>query len=108
MTAMSANNRKHERFGMMVPALMEVSSDPQEKLLTTRDLSSGGAYFFTSNPLAENTSGTIKIFLEPSHRMVTMDGGYVCLEVRGTVMRREEDGMAVCFNEDYRLIPFGA
>ena len=103
--------RKLERFDLEIPAKIEVLARDQKREegvldLITSDISSGGAFFYTSQPLPEGTDVKIDLVL-PLDRLKELqeDCDQVYIMITGTVLRSESEGMAVYFNEDYRILP---
>ena len=102
--------RKLERFDLKIPAKIEVkTSDKGEEVLNllTSDISSGGAFFKTDRLLPEGTKVTIDLTL-PIDKMkkIRTDFQKALLEVTGTVLRSESQGMAICFDKDYLIHPW--
>ena len=103
--------RKLERFDLGIPAKIEVLPWDQKREedvldLMTSDISSGGAFFHTSQPLPEGTEVKIDLVL-PLDRLKELkeDCDQVYIRITGTVLRSESEGMAVYFNEDYLILP---
>jgi len=101
--------RKLERFALRLPANLETWPNTPEKpgislALHTSNVSSGGAFFLTSTPLPEGTSVKIGLALRSSHLDSARDMGSF-VEVTGKVSRSEREGMAVVFDNRYRIIP---
>jgi hypothetical protein len=100
--------RKLERFCFEVPAKIEVvdSAETQDMLdLATTNVCSGGAFFHTTQALPEGTKVTVDLIL-PLDRLKKLTGhARVIVRVNGTVVRSGSTGMAMCFNEDYRIMP---
>ena len=100
--------RKLERFNMEIPATISVTcADAPKKLdMTTRDISSGGAYFRTNESLPVGTKMKINFFL-PLKTIKTLPDHYerVIVNVTGKILRIEPDGIGVCFDETYDIRP---
>ena len=100
--------RKLERFDLELPATIQFLTPGQEKsllnLLTT-NISSGGAYFHTPQPLPKGTPVKIDLIL-PLGRLKKLkdDSKQAYIKVTGTVLRSESEGMAICFDQDYQLV----
>ena len=89
--------RKLERFDLMLPAKIEgldLRKGVHNNVLT-RNISAGGAFLETTKYLPENSR--IKVDL------VVPTG--VLVKVTGAVLRSEPTGFAVCFDDEYKLIP---
>jgi len=101
--------RKLDRFDLKVPAKIEVTTPgPETEIfnLLTSDICSGGAFFHTPQPLPEGTQVKIDLIL-PLDKLKKLKDDFkqAYIEVTGTVLRCEATGMAICFNEDYRIRP---
>ena len=101
------DKRKLERFDLELPATIELLTSDQEKsllnLLTT-NISSGGAYFHTTQPLPEATQVKIDLVLPLDKlRKLKDEHNQAYIKVTGTVLRSESEGMAICFEEDYQI-----
>jgi len=100
--------RRLERFSFEVPARIEVMvpADRKETLdLQTSDICAGGAFFRTSQALPEGTKVNIDLII-PLDRLRELIGhSRVNVKVNGTVIRSGSTGMAICFNEDYQIMP---
>ena len=100
--------RKLERFDLQLPAKIEpVNREGEEILdLMTSDISSGGAFFHTDQPLPEGTDVKIDLVL-PMDELKKLQDEYhqVNIEIKGTVLRSDPGGMAIYFNKDYSIHP---
>ena len=102
-----ADRRQMQRFSLEVPALLSMMSEsPAHEPLevTTRDISSGGAFFITGKPLSMGTHVKMDLILslknnDESKRKKTH------IDVSGAVVRTERNGMAVCFDKKYHISP---
>lgn len=101
--------RKLQRFDLEVPAKIEVMDSGQEKEivnLLTSNICSGGAFFHTPEPLPEGTQIRLDLVLPLDKlRELKNDSKHAYIKVTGTVLRAESMGMAICFNEDYQIMP---
>ena len=104
--------RKLERYDLKIPAKIRMgdfSQEDQEKEisdLTTSDISSGGAFFHTTEPLPKGTDVKIDLIL-PLDKLKKMseDSLHALIKVTGTVIRTESGGMAICFDRNYQISP---
>lgn len=88
--------RKLERFDLQLPAKIDVvAGEKQISNLFTKNICAGGAFFETSNPLPNNTR--VKIDLVAPTRVQIIVAGSVC--------RLDPSGMAIQFDEEYKLLP---
>jgi len=104
------------RFDLEIPARIKTtfSSKEEETVdLLTSDISSGGAFFHTTKPLAEGTDVKIDLILPIAGLCKKLDegrgrGGYqsAFIKISGKVLRAESEGMAIAFDEDYEISPW--
>lgn len=100
--------RALQRFDIELPALVEIIDSDQTKICCypmTRDLSGEGGFFQTTNPLAKNTRIKIGLIFEIGKLEPENVKGHFFLEFTGQVIRVEETGMAVLFDQNYLHIP---
>ena len=101
--------RKLERFIIELPARIEVVRTHQEEALLTlftKDISSGGAYFRTEKSLPVGTEVRVDLVLPLDKlKKFLSDREKVTVNVTGTVLRSEPQGMAIGFSEDYKFRP---
>lgn len=100
--------RAYKRFEMNLPATITQLSSPANgnnyHLLLTRDISHNGACFKMMKPFSFKGPVQVEILLEVA-------GGcdrcmYLYLVASGEVVRCDDSGLAVVFNEDFMLEPF--
>jgi hypothetical protein len=100
--------RKYERFNLEIPTRIEpINGDSSKEIshLTTSNICAGGAFFNTDKPLPESTKVKLEITL-PLDKLKNVNGtSRVCVLITGRVLRCENGGMAIVFNEDYQLFP---
>ena len=99
--------RKIERFDLRAPAKLEVESKRPDRnvlRLTTRDISSNGAFLYTNQPLPLGSPVRLEFLLSIDflHRVVG-EGRTTRVKVRGNVVRLDEDGIAVAFDSKYTM-----
>jgi len=101
------DKRRLERFDLELPATIELLTSDQEKSLVnllTANISSGGAYFHTPQPLPKGTQVKIDLVLPLDKlRKLKDEHKQAYIKVTGTVLRSESEGMAICFEEDYQI-----
>ena len=107
----SKNKRRVERFDLEIPAKVKVSVSAEVEEVSevlTNDISSGGAFFHTDQPLPEGTVVEIDLILPLSKLTKSLKGSeqYTRIKVNGQVLRSESTGMAVSFHDDYQISPF--
>jgi len=100
-----SDNRKVQRFVLAVSSLIDSHTGSSEVLnpeLLSRDVSSGGAYFVTQNPLDVGTRLVVNLELKPQY-MKGFEDRKACITIGGVVLRRETNGMAVQFDKSYKI-----
>jgi hypothetical protein len=100
--------RKLERFDLKLPTTIEILNPKPGVSGTsfdcfTRDVSSGGAFFLTRDPLPVGTRVMADMVLKAEN--LGKKSGYPQMKANGYVARTEPIGMAVCFNGLRRLVP---
>ena len=99
--------RKLERFDLRMQAKIEpVGMEEVFEAfdLATCDVSAGGAFFQTRRPLPEGTRVHVRMLLPLQRlRVLRESARQVFLIVQGTVLRCQQDGMAVKFGKDYEF-----
>ena len=99
--------RKMERFSLELPTSLSVvnSGKKQETLeILTRNVCAGGAFFKTGKPLFIGTDLKINLIISLD-RIKHLKGQRSRIDVSGSVIRTEDQGMAVCFGKRYRIEP---
>jgi hypothetical protein len=97
--------RKLERFDLKVPAKIQAVDKDQgrgELNLITKDICAGGAFFNTTDPLPKETQVKIDLILDGKLRSLV--GKQAHVKVTGMVLRSDSMGMAIGFDEDYKII----
>ena len=99
--------RKLERFELNAPAkvIVQTKGDTKEELhLTTKDVSSGGAFLFASQPLAEGASVKME-FLISLDMLQELAGEKKAakIKVKGRVIRVDAEGIAIQFDNTYKI-----
>lgn len=101
--------RKFERFDLNITAKIEtvISGQAKDKEilnLLTKDICSGGAFFHTAQPLPEGTEVKIDFVLDINKlKKLTESRAYI--KIKGTVLRSNSEGMAICFHKNYKITP---
>ncbi|MCJ7773057.1 MAG: PilZ domain-containing protein [Desulfobacterales bacterium] len=99
--------RKMERFSLKVPArfIWTDTGSKQESLeLMTSNICSGGAFFKTEKPLSVGTDVKLEIIL-PLVKSKNVNSKGSSINVAGSVIRSDQQGMAVCFDKKYHIHP---
>ncbi len=101
------DQRKFERFDLEIPARVaaETSSQNSEIFsLKTANISSGGAFFPTPKPLPIGKQVRLNLDLGVE-KLQKFIGSQCRINVKGTVVRSEETGMAIRFQQNYKIRP---
>ncbi len=110
VTIIQRERRKLGRFRLEIPARIETIHPEVEKEthdLLTANISSGGAFFHTKEPLPEGTPVKIEIIL-PFEKLKELknDHKQAHIKVTGRVLRLEPKGMAIEFDQNYVIRPW--
>jgi c-di-GMP-binding flagellar brake protein YcgR len=100
------DRRKLERFNLELRGKITVKTPDQMKRvfhLRTRDISSGGAFFWGADPLPEGTPVQINLILSID-KLKKLMGVQAHVEISGIVKRSEPSGMAICFHRNYQMM----
>lgn len=98
--------RKFKRFTLRLPTKIETVGPKQEKRtfnLLTRDVSAGGAFFFTDKPIPKGAQVKLELILS-NDTIKALTGAQGCLKVGGTVVRTGPAMMAIRFDENYDFV----
>jgi PilZ domain len=102
--------RKLQRFALALASSVEVLDTTQETAkdgdgCLTRDVSSGGAYFPTPQPLSTGTRVKVNMLLRQEKG--SQEPGFAEIRTSGYVVRAEPTGMAVRFDGRCRIVGTG-
>lgn len=104
--------RKLERFELIAPARVHIESanNRKEKYdLTTRNISSAGAFLLSSQPVAEGTDVKMEFVLSLEMlQKFSGEKGRAKVRVRGKVIRSDPDGIAIRFDSSYKITSLGS
>ncbi|MEW6265597.1 MAG: PilZ domain-containing protein [Thermodesulfobacteriota bacterium] len=100
-------SRRYERFNLAIPATImadahDESGSRGEMNLLTSDICAGGAYFHTDCPLPEGTPVKVELILAID-KLKKLKGRQAHVLVEGRVVRTGPQGMAVCFEPNYKI-----
>jgi len=99
--------REFERFDLQLPVSVETEPPNRENeifALKAGNISAGGVLFHAGRPLSEGTRVRLSIILE-IEKLKKLTGSQCHINVKGTVVRSEEEAMAVRFQPNYDIIP---
>jgi len=99
--------RKMERFTLQLLARVSVRGEDQDQPaieILTKNVSAGGAFIHTPGPLSVGTQLNIEVLL-PIGEIKKVKGEMAFIKVSGSVIRTDEKGMAISFDEDYQILP---
>ena len=100
--------RKMERFSLELPTCITVnnSNRKQETFeFKISNVSADGAFIKTDEPLSVGTEVSISMILSLK-RIKKFREKKSLINVSGSVIRRDEKGMAVCFNGKCTISPY--
>lgn len=100
-----SDRRRAVRYDIGIPAEVRYGSDVGEETLavTTRDVSSGGAFFFADRAVPIGTGLEVRLKLPRAGDTATTGLYRAVIDVSGQVVRAEARGLAVCFDKTYRI-----
>jgi hypothetical protein len=97
--------RKMERFDLKIPIYLSVTdkSNKHESLkFITTNICSEGAFFKTEKPLSVGTDVKLDIIL-PLNKFKNVKSKISHIDVSGSVIRTDQQGMAICFDKNYKI-----
>ncbi len=101
--------RKMERFELKVFSKIRVESgwhDIDTIELNTENICSIGAYFKTLKPFPVGTPVSLAMKLKVGSKLKPTSN-LMSVEVSGKVIRSEKDGMAIRFDNSFKMLPLG-
>jgi len=101
------DRRKLERFDLKLPAKLSWSGKDKKHEsieLMTDNICSGGAYLAMENPLPKGTEVKMGMILNLD-RLHELGGRQSHIHVSGSVIRNDQQGMAICFDSKYKISP---
>ncbi len=103
------DSRRLERFHLQIAATVRIVSESEKHDgevidLLTSDVCSGGAYFHTEQPLPEGTNVKVDLAL-PIDELKKRKRRNALVKIKGEVIRSETAGMAICFEDNYKIRP---
>ena len=110
MAVMEKERREMERFDLGLFPRIQVQSGeraPEVMERVTENVCAGGAYFNTSDPFSLETRVSLYMTLEVPVQKNRSSNHLTRIEIAGKVIRSEERGMAIQFNNGYKILPLG-
>ncbi len=99
--------RRLERFELNAPARVTVQTEggtKEELDLTTKDVSSGGAFLFSSQPLSEGANVRMELLISLDMlRKLAGEKRAAKIKVKGRVIRVDTEGIAIRFDSTYKI-----
>ena len=96
-----------DRFTLELPALISMIDENGKQRafeVITKNICAGGAYLLTDKPFSVGTYIKMDLIL-PLDNLEKMGGQRSRIDVSGSVVRTESQGMAVCFDKKYNIAP---
>ncbi len=103
MSLNGENKRKFERYSANFPATLALNTGIGDQKLYTKNISAGGALFHSEQPFQEGMKITVEIVLE-NDTFEKLTGYQSCIRVTGTVVRSDQEGVAIRFG-DHKIMP---
>ncbi|MEW6265936.1 MAG: PilZ domain-containing protein [Thermodesulfobacteriota bacterium] len=107
---MAEDSRSKKRFQVVAPAVVEIEKPSGTEVeteflnLLSRDVSAGGAFFYTDSPLPEGTRVKVDLVLM-TDQLKKIESDQAMIKLVGEVVRVESGGMAVRFNKRCHILP---
>jgi hypothetical protein len=99
--------RKMERFSLEVPAMLSImdkSGQPMALEVTTDNICAGGAFFITDTHMSVGTDVGMDLILSLKAND-KIEEKKTRIDISGRVIRTDERGVAVCFDNKYNISP---
>jgi hypothetical protein len=113
MKNLEKDKRDLERFSLEIQArikALDSRKDEQGIDIKTSNISSGGAFFHTPEPLTEGSDVMVELIL-PIEKLIkyldNLERDYrkTLIELKGRVLRSEPEGMVIRFDKGYKIKP---
>ena len=99
--------REMERFTLELPALLSVTDESGKQKAAEfmiSNICSGGAFFKTDHPLSVGTDVKMALII-PLNKFKKIGTKKSRVDVSGSVIRTNDQGMAVCFAKNFKISP---
>jgi len=103
-----SDRRKMERFDLELPAKLTWTGkdkDHESTELMTSNICAGGVFFKTNKPLAVGTDVKLAVILLLA-KFKNVKDKISYIDVSGSVTRTDQQGMAICFDKKYEILPY--
>jgi hypothetical protein len=100
--------RNTDRFSLELPtSLIVYNGDRKQEpiKLKTNNVSGGGAFFKTSKLLSVGTKIDMKMIVS-LERLKKFRKKKSLINISGSVIRTDDKGFAICFDENYTISPY--
>jgi Tfp pilus assembly protein PilZ len=100
------DRRKLERFTLEIPAHTRIGNNDkyQSYELVTKNICSGGAFLHTNHMIPVGAEVYIDLVI-PISKLKNIETHNVLIQVNGSVVRSEINGIAICFQNNYKITP---
>lgn len=100
------DRRKLERFSLEIPAQTRIGNNGKDQSyeLVTKNICSGGAFLYSDHMIPVGTEVNIDLVI-PISKLKNIETHNVLIQVNGSVIRSEVDGIAICFQNNYKITP---
>ena len=100
------DKRNYQRFDLRLSARIIADGSRHGEVIdvVTDDVSAGGAFLHTTRSIAVGEQ-VILVLTVGSKKLKELTGAQGLLKVVGKVVRCTVEGMAICFCEEYELLP---
>jgi len=102
-----SDRRKMERFDLKLPTKLSwkgKGSKHESIEVMTSNICAGGSYLLTDRALLKGTKVRMDLILELD-RVHELRGRGSHINVSGFVARTDHQGMAICFDKNYKISP---
>jgi hypothetical protein len=96
--------RKVERFNLKIEAAVTLSDEVSRSKLLTRDISMSGAFILTNDPLPIGSQVNVSMILSADGQKDPSTPPAV-IKASGVVLRTDNDGMAIGYDKNARILP---
>jgi len=100
--------RKMERFDLELKTYLSVANDRKKQKsfeLLTSNICAGGAFFKINKPISVETDVNLEVVL-PMDKLKDMKNKFSHIDVSGSVIRADQQGMAICFDKKYKILSY--